>query len=102
MGSPPGQARRDAQLGSVRDSRRTETPNKRDNDTGGSACIQSRRECMCKEREGPGLSRVLGRQQDGAVRQPRVSEGLSSCLSARGVGAATAASERTGETGGGG
>ena len=44
----------------------------------------------------------VGRQQDGAVRQPRVSEGLSSCLSARGVGAATAASVRTGETGGGG
>ena len=64
--------------------------------------VVHRGECMCKEREGPGLSRGLGRQQDGAVRQPRVSEGLSSCLSARGVGAATAASERTGETGGGG
>ena len=102
MGSPPGQARRDARLGPVRDSRRTETPNKIEDDTGGWR-IHRGRECMCKEREGPGLSRgLLGRQQDGAVRQPRVSEGLSSCLSARGVGAATAASERTGETGGGG
>ena len=51
MGSPPGQARRDARLGPVRDSRRTETPNKREDDTGGSAHVHTGGGSACAKRE---------------------------------------------------